>query len=266
MVFTSVFWLKITLIPAIIALITLVARRWGNQIGGLIGSMPWVAGPILLFFILEQGTPFGIQSIQGVMLGILALISFSFTYATLSQRRSWLPTLLISYGIYAITAVGFNALRPSLWVGYALVLGSVWLALRFFPHPTAQTTSARRLPYEISIRMAVATVFVIVITGLASVLGPTWSGILTPFPILTSILAIFSHTLQGSNATISTLRGLVMGLFGFSTFLFMQAFLLPHFPIAISFGVALLVNALINLLASRYGQTTFNRARPETDS
>ncbi len=247
----NVFLLKITLMPAIIALITLVARRWGNRTGGLIGSLPWVAGPILLFFILEQGKSFGIQSIQGVMVGILALISFCYSYAAFSRYNGWLLTLIQSYGIYIATVLVFNYLNLGLKVSYMLVLGAVWVALRGFPVHTQEVTKTRRLPYEIPIRMAVATLFVVVITGLAEVLGPTWSGTLTPFPILTSILAIFSHTLQGSNATINTLRGLLIGIFGFSTFLFLQAFLLPHFSVAISFGLALVVNALINVMAGR---------------
>ncbi|QDK78398.1 hypothetical protein EXU85_07180 [Spirosoma sp. KCTC 42546] len=243
--------LKITLIPAVIALVTLAIRKWGNKIGGLIGSMPWVAGPILLFFIAEQGKAFGIQSIQGTMTGILALISFCFSYSTLSQKLSWLPTLVLSYVIYTITAVVVNYLQLNLSLSYVLVIGSVLVALRFFPVPKEQSTSARRLPFDILIRMVVATLFVLVITGLASILGPNWSGILTPFPILTSILAIFSHSLQGSNATISTLRGLVIGLLGFTTFLFLQAFLLPSFSITISFGLAFVLNVFINLMASR---------------
>jgi hypothetical protein len=92
---------------------------------------------------------------------------------------------------------------------------------------------------------------VLAITGLAAVLGPNWSGILTPFPILTSILAIFTHTLQGSDSTIMTLRGLLIGVMGFTTFLFLQAFLLPELSVAISFGIAFLVNAGINLIANR---------------
>lgn len=60
--------------PSVIALVTLAIRKWGNRAGGLIGSMPWIAGPILLFFILEQGKAFGINSIQGSMTGVLALI------------------------------------------------------------------------------------------------------------------------------------------------------------------------------------------------
>ncbi len=247
----NILLLKVTLMPSVIALVTLAIRKWGNRAGGLIGSMPWIAGPILLFFILEQGKAFGIRSIQGSMTGILALISFCVSYSSLSRKLTWLPTLLLSYGIYTATALFFNYLQLSLWLSYGVVLGCVLLALWQFPVPASTTSTPRRLPFDIPIRMLVATLFVLVITGLAAILGPNWSGILTPFPILTSILAIFTHTLQGSDATILTLRGLLIGLLGFTTFLFLQAFLLPEFSVAVSFGLAFLVNAGINLVANR---------------
>ncbi|UFH56314.1 hypothetical protein [Spirosoma sp. KNUC1025] len=243
--------IKVTVIPAVIALVTLATRKWGNKIGGLIGSMPWTAGPILLFFLLEQGKVFGIHSIQGTMTGIMALISFCLSYSVFSRNLSWLPTLLLSYGIYAVTALLFIYLELNLVVSYVLVIGYVLVALRFFPVPIETSTNTRRLPFDIPIRMAVATLFVLLITGLANMLGPRWSGLLTPFPIMTSVLAIFSHMLQGSNAAILTLRGLVIGLLGFTTFLFLQAYLLPSFSIAASFGIAFLINTVINLMAGR---------------
>ncbi|GAB3911289.1 hypothetical protein GCM10028803_52340 [Larkinella knui] len=247
----NILLLKVTLVPSVIALVTLAIRKWGNKIGGLIGSMPWVAGPILLFFILEQGKAFGIHAIQGVMTGILALISFCFSYSAFCRKLTWLPTLLLSYGSYTCTALIFNHLQLDLYLSYPLVICYILLALRFFPSTNGQAAKTRRLPFDIPIRMVVSTLFVLVITGLASVLGPTWSGILTPFPILTSILAIFSHTLQGSNGTIITLRGMVIGLLGFTTFLFLQSFLLSEFSVALSFGLAFIVNTLINLIANR---------------
>ncbi|MDB5244088.1 MAG: hypothetical protein JWP57_4717, partial [Spirosoma sp.] len=231
--------------------VTLAIRMWGPLIGGLIGSLPWVAGPILLFFILEQGKAFGIQSIPGVLTGILALIIFCYGYAALSRKLFWLPTLLLSYGAYSLTALLLTRLPLSLPARYGLVIGGIVLALRFFPLPGSQSTKARRLPFDIPIRMLVATLFVLLITALATVLGPTWSGVLTPFPILTSVLAIFTHTLQGSDATITILRGIMMGLVGFSTFVFLQAFLLPTFSVGSSFGMAFLVNAVINIVAHR---------------
>ncbi|MBD2702199.1 hypothetical protein IC229_16220 [Spirosoma sp. BT702] len=243
--------LKLTLIPTIVALVTLAIRKWGGKIGGLIGSMPWVAGAILLFFILEQGKAFGIQSIQGSMTGIMALITFCLSYAIFARKFTWLPTLLIAYVLYTLTAVVFDYLRLNLMLSYVLVLSYVVLTLYLFPSPTAPPADGRRLPFDIPIRMGVATLFVLIITGLAHVLGPNWSGILTPFPILTSVLAIFSHTLQGSNAAIVTLRGLVMGLLGFTTFLYLQAHWLPEFSVATSFGMAVVINAFINVVVGK---------------
>ena len=242
---------KVTLMPLVMGVITLVSRRWGHKVGGLIASMPWIAGPILLFFILEQGKAFGIRSVPGILTGIISLVCFCYSYAQLSRRFNWLTTLLMSYLVYALVAITVDSVKFSLLPIYGVTLGCILVALHYFPAPTTQNIQAKRIPFDMLIRMGVATLFVITITGVANLLGPTWSGILTPFPIITSVLAIFTHYLHGSNASIVALRGLVSGLFGFTTFLFLQAWLLPEFSIGLSFFLALLVNLLINFLVSR---------------
>ncbi len=238
----------------VIGMITLVSRKWGNSVGGIIGSMPWVAGPILVFFILEQGTAFGIHAIPGILTGVVSLVGFCYCYALVSKYLNWLPTLLISYTMFVVTALLLDMLHLSLWSIYGVAIFSIVAALRFYPVPAIETTPRQRAKppkYDIPFRMLVATLFVLAITTLAKALGPTWSGILTPFPIITSILAIFTHYLQGSNATITILRGIMIGLVGFTTFLFLQAFLLQEFSVAMSFFLAFLVNSLINLAAVR---------------
>ena len=162
--------------------------------------------------------------------------------------------LLISYVAFALTAIALDAIHLSLWMIYILALMVIVFALYYFPKPSVeQVTPIRAKPpkYDILFRMLVATLFVLSITGLAAILGPNWSGVLTPFPILTSILAIFNHYLQGSKAAITVLRGIMIGLVGFTTFLFLQAFLLQEFSVALSFLIAFVVNALINLVSSR---------------
>ena len=244
---------KLTLIPAVIGLITLASRKWGNKAGGVLGSMPWVAGPILVFFIVEQGREFGIQSIPGILMGIVSLVGFCYTYALLSKNQKWPVTLVLAYLIFFLLAWLLDWLRLSLLPIYGVAIGSILIALRYFPTPieTEKVRVAKRLKYDILFRMVVATMFVVVITGVAEVLGPARSGILTPFPILTSILAIFTHYLQGSKATITILRGIMIGLTGFTTFLFLQAFLLKEFSIPVAFLIALAVNTAINLIAVR---------------
>jgi hypothetical protein len=41
---------------------------------------------------------------------------------------------------------------------------------------------------------------------------------------------------------------MLTGFIGFASFLFLQAKLLPHFPIAITFVIGFIVNILLNLL------------------
>ena len=42
--------LKLVLAPLLVALATLVARRWGPKIGGVVVGLPLSTGPIFLFF------------------------------------------------------------------------------------------------------------------------------------------------------------------------------------------------------------------------
>ncbi|GAA4399420.1 hypothetical protein GCM10023187_11200 [Nibrella viscosa] len=237
--------------PLAIGLVTLVSRRWGNKVGGLIASLPWVAGPILLFFILEQGKGFGVQSVRGILTGIVAWVCFTYSYAWLSTKMSWPVTVSVAYLVYVGVAWLINFVNINLAVSYGLAVSSALLALRYFPATAMSAIAVRRLPFDIPLRMLVATLFVVAVTWLANMLGPAWSGILTPFPIMTSILAIFTHHLQGSGPTILILRGLLIGVLGFTTFFFLQAFFLPLFSVALSFCLALLINVIINVVASR---------------
>ena len=89
------------------------------------------------------------------------------------------------------------------------------------------------------LRMVSAAVLVLALTSAAERLGPSLSGILTPFPVATAILAGFTHAQRGSAACVEFLRPYTPGLCGFATFCVMLALTLPHLPIVASFGIAL---------------------------
>ncbi len=44
--------LKLTLAPLLVAAATLVARKWGPRVGGLLLGLPLTTGPIFLFLAL----------------------------------------------------------------------------------------------------------------------------------------------------------------------------------------------------------------------
>jgi len=247
----NILLIKVTLMPVVMVVVTLASRKWGHKTGGLIASLPWIAGPILLFFILEQGKAFGLQSVPGILTGIVSLVGFCYSYARLASHFSWLPTLLLAYVTYCLIALVLRPVQVGLWTGYGMAMGSILLGLYAWPTPAQKTVAVRRLPYDLLLRMVTATLFVMGITELAHRIGPTWSGILTPFPVITSILAVFTHYAQGHSATTLLLRGSMLGFLGYTTFLFLQAFLLPELSIGLSFLLALLVNILMSVVVSK---------------
>jgi hypothetical protein len=86
--------------------------------------------------------------------------------------------------------------------------------------------------------MAVATGYVLLLTGVATALGPRLTGLLSPFPFYAATLAVFAHHHQGPGAAASLLRGLLLGLFAFAGFFFVLAILIESAGIGQAFGAA----------------------------
>jgi hypothetical protein len=75
--------------------------------------------------------------------------------------------------------------------------------------------------------MIAAATLVFVLTSMADRLGPALSGLLTPFPVATAIIAGFMHAQEGSGAVLRFLRGYMPGLCSFAIFCFVLALTLP---------------------------------------
>ena len=86
--------------------------------------------------------------------------------------------------------------------------------------------------------MLAAAALVTLVTALAQRLGPGLSGLLTPFPIATSVVAVFSHRADGADFAIPLLRALTAGLFGFVAFFMVLAVGLPALGVAAGFSAA----------------------------
>jgi hypothetical protein len=236
--------------PTVVALVTVVSKKWGNSIGGILAGLPWVAGPIILFIALEQGREFAVNSIPGVMLGIIGWSLFCVVYVLVGRRYNALVSVLAGYLAYTLVGILLNPtvdyLNVYQWFSLSLLV--LFLSIFFFPKvPFQHSFSVKNLKFEIPLRMIIITLFVITITFLAERLGPTWSGILTPFPVMTTVLAIFTHYTQGIYQVRKIYMGLFTGSLGFAFFLFLQAILMPIYGIAIALIVGILVDIILTI-------------------
>ena len=83
---SSNLFLKLILTPMIIATATLVTRRWGQQIGGLMIGLPLTSAPVSIFFAVEQSPAFAASAAKESILGLIPVAVFCTTY-TLSSKR-----------------------------------------------------------------------------------------------------------------------------------------------------------------------------------
>jgi hypothetical protein len=80
---------------------------------------------------------------------------------------------------------------------------------------------------------AVAGLLVLTLTAVSGALGPHLSGLLAPFPVIISVLAVFTHAQVGV-----LLRNFLFGFHGFAAFCFTLAIALPTLTTAAAFGLA----------------------------
>lgn len=245
--------LKLLLMPPLIGLVTLAARRWGAAVGGWLAGLPLIAGPISIFLALEQGTAFAADAAVPALGATLGVAGFARVYVALAPRHPWAVCSLAGYAVFFTVALVVHALPLNLFVVFLVVMIGIALSVRTFPNPPA--LPARRVPFhDIPLRMAVATLFVVSITKAAEWLGPAWSGLLTPFPIMTAILAAFTHHQQGWQASTQILRGLQGAMFGFAAFLLVVGWGLPRLSMPVTYLIAVLATVLLNAVVWRWSR------------
>lgn len=235
--------LKLVATPALIGLASLAGRKWGHAVSGWIVALPLTSGPIVFFLALSHGVAFAADTAAGILAGGFSLVAFITAYGRLAPRWRWPPTLLAStLAFFIMTAILRRVTLPILPL-WAAVLLALFLAIRLLPRHLDPGMDPQGLPgpWDIPVRMLVATAFVVLITGLAPAVGPHFAGLLAPFPFFTATLAAFAHHQHGAAAAISVLRGLLMGLFSFAGFMCTLALLLIPAGVPASFAAAVLV-------------------------
>jgi hypothetical protein len=117
------------------------------------------------------------------------------------------------------------------------------------PDPHMAESSDAELPaWDLPGRALATAVLVLGLTGAASGLGPTLTGVLTPFPISNTVLAAFVLVLEGPAHANAFLRGFLRGAFGFVAFCFLVSVLVIPLGTAPAFAIALCAAVLVQLL------------------
>jgi len=238
-------FLKILLVPVLIASVTLVGRRYGQRVGGWLGSFPIVAGPILFILSFENGTEFGAAAAYSAFVAIVPAMIFYVVYARLAVRTSWWIAAAIGIVIWCLVAGLLWQLDLSMVLAAIAVVAALGWSARAMPERLADglagQVAASPHPLELPARMATGALVTLITSELGKQGGASIGGFASLFPSIGLVVAAFNHARSGPAAAVHFLKGMTRGMWSVGTFCVTLTLTLPKIGLVAGFGLAVLV-------------------------
>ncbi|MDG9855223.1 hypothetical protein N5C93_29230 [Pseudomonas nitroreducens] len=237
--------LKLTLVPLFLLLVSLSGRWWGPAVAGCLAALPAIAGPILYLITVEHGRDFGAHAALLALAAIFAAEAFNFAYAWICRRHGWLLALTGAMLAWLVAGWALTQLPASpVWALLAAAVGTLTSQL-CMPRAELSAAVAPLGRFELGLRMLAGALLTLAVTALAGWAGPSWSGLLAVFPLLSIVLCVSSQRLHGPGFVIALLRGMVTGRPAFAAFCLCLALRLPGNDVLPSFAEAALLAVLL---------------------
>jgi uncharacterized membrane protein (GlpM family) len=232
--------LKLLLVPAFLAVISFAGRRWGPGVAGWLGGFPSLTGPVLFFLAIERGPAFTAQAAVLSLSAVFSAVSFGVAYAWACRRLPWHGALGCGYAAWFAAAYALTIVPQTLAWAAGIAAATLAIAPRAFPRAQG-AWGAQSLPaQELLLRMAAGAAMVLAVTGAAEALGPAWTGLFAAFPVMSTVLAVFSHRANGPGFVVAMLRAMIGGFYAYATYCLCVALLLGPWGIAAAIGTAVL--------------------------
>jgi hypothetical protein len=238
---------KLLLAPLFIVGASLVSRRFGVRVAGVLVGLPVIAGPILLVLALAHGRSFAAAAATGTLLGMVALIAFVLVYVAASRRLAWPFALLLGWTAFLAVVAALRPVNVGAVAALCFACAACGLTLVVLPRPGPRRAAASgEYPrWDLPLRAACAVVPILAVTGAAGALGPHLAGLLAAFPIITPVLAAFTHAQQGSRESDRLLHAMTVGFFAYALFCFTVAVAIRGLGIAATFALAAALALLV---------------------
>jgi uncharacterized membrane protein YqjE len=235
----TVLALKVLLAPSFIVATSLVSRRFGVGVGGVVAGLPVIAGPILLVLALDHGQRFAQSAATGTLLGVVALIVFVLAFAEVCTRARWPWALAAGWGSFVVVVAALRPVHVAPVTAFVVACAACVCGLMLLPRSApADAEPQVHPPFDLPLRAACAVVPVVSVTTAARLLGPHLSGLVASFPVITPVLAAFTHAQYGPVEAIRLLRGMTFGFFAYALFGFTVSVGIDRLGTAATFALA----------------------------
>jgi hypothetical protein len=259
------FLIKFFITVSVVIGLSETAKRINPNLAGILMGLPLGAGITTYFFTLEQGVPFMLGAVPWAVAGLSASLLFTLVYVLAGRvypiRGRILPMVVSTvsaasvFFVFVVIISLFAIDMPrSLVLTAAVMIFNVFilrgLGIRGDKAATLPTTFG-----VLIFRSAAAGLSITIITGLARVVGPSWSGLISTFPVMTFPLLLALHYEEGDRIYPGVVYGFAFGVSNLVIFYTLASVLLPRFSLNTAFVLLYSVSALylwgLNKIRSR---------------
>ena len=212
---TSLLLYKICITMLAVLGLSFVAEKISVRLAGLLSGYPIGTAIILHFYGLEYGAKFAADAAIFNLCGLLASQCFAYTYYRTSQKTTSLAvTSLLALTGYLLPAFMVSKTNPTRLTALAIALIATTLFCillrdkKFKQVAKSQAWSARL----VAGRLIFTAALVLVVTGFADIVGPSWAGLFSAFPVALYPLVVLMHREYGPETAQNILGNFPYGL------------------------------------------------------
>ena len=205
-----------------VAMLAIVARRYGPAWAGVLAGFPLGSAITLYFIGYEQGAEFAADGARHALIGLAGSLMLAITYLYASRRwhqpKAILMPVLLAPLAFLITVAPLQYWQGEWWLNTVLILGFIWLARQRLRRVEDVNVVINRdniwqrpVP-AIFFRAGMATLSVVGITALAHWLSPSQAGLLAAFPVSFFPVLIILQLSYGAPVVAATVKQYPGGL------------------------------------------------------
>lgn len=195
--------------------LSFVAEKISVRLAGLLSGYPIGTAIILHFYGLEYGAQFAADAAIFNLCGLLASQCFAYTYYRISQKvTSIAVTSILALSGYLLPAIVVSKINPNRLTALAIAIFATALFCILFRNCSvkkviaSQTWSARL----VAGRLIFTATLVLTVTELADIVGTSWAGLFSAFPVALYPLVFLLHREYGPDTVQGILRNFPYGL------------------------------------------------------
>ena len=250
-----------------VVLLAKVAERMSPRHAGLLAGFPLGTAIALYFFGWQQSPQFAADSAVFTLSGLTSAICLAFGYWQVIKRKPgllWLPLATLSgFACFFSASVILQQLPANRWLSLAVVVAAIFLFRTLFKDIAEQQIDRSQPPANklaellsgkaatLLFRASIATVSILLITGLADLLGPTRAGLLAAFPVSFFPLMLILHISYGANVVNATIKHYPDGIGALVMYALAVSYLYPLLGLHWGTAISLLCSVAYLLVYSR---------------